>query len=175
MKTIIMIIGGLLAFNARVWAQRPDFSPQCKEAMQQLAYLTGDWAGKANVITQQGERELEQTEHIEWKLDGLALAIEGTGSSNGQAEFQAFAVVNFDPFTKQYKFRSYVKEGYSTDAYFRVLEENKFEWGFDIPTGGKTRYTILLDPKQKSWNEVGEYSRDGNTWMKFIELNLIKK
>lgn len=174
MKTVIMTIGAVMAFYASTWAQRPDFYPQCKEAMQQLAYLEGDWEGKAVMMTQQGERELDQSEHIEWKLDGVALAIEGTGRANGEIAFQAFAILNFDPYTKQYKFRSYVKEGYSTDAYFRVIEDNKFEWGFDIPTGGKTRYTIKLDPKQKSWNEVGEYSRDGNTWYPFIKLNLTK-
>ncbi|WP_460995947.1 hypothetical protein [Spirosoma harenae] len=38
------------------------------------------------------------------------------------------------------KFRSYVKEGFTTDAYFEILADNTFEWGFDVPNnGGKTK------------------------------------
>ena len=83
--------------------------------------------------------------------------------------------INPELFDQQFKFKSYVKEGYTTNAYFTVLSENKFEWGFDIPGGGKTRYNIILDPANKTWHEIGEYSRDGNSWMKSIELNLVKK
>lgn len=170
--TAIFII--LISFQYDLIAQRPDFAPQCKEAMQQLSYLAGDWSGKAIVKNQSGEMVIDQTEHIEWKLDGMVLSIEGTGRQNNEITFHAFALVNFDPFAKQYKFRSYVKEGYTTDAYFKIIEPNKFEWGFDIPTGGKSKYTIVLDPEKKTWHESGEYSRDGNTWMKFIEMNLVK-
>lgn len=67
-----------------------------------------------------------------------------------------------------------MKDGRSADAYFTVLSENKYEWGFDIPAGGKSRYTIVLDPTQGSWYEKGEYSRDGDTWFTTIELNLKK-
>jgi hypothetical protein len=118
---------------------------------------------------------ISQTEHIEWKLNDLVLSIEGVGKQNNEITFHAMAMVNFNPALQQYQLRSYLKEGYSTDAYFKVIAENKFEWGFDIPSGGKSKYVITLDPGKRSWNEIGEYSRDGNTWMQFIELNLTKK
>ena len=173
MKTIIFSLI-IMGFHLDLIAQRPDFSPQCKEAMQQLAALAGDWKGTATMQTQNGPMTLDQSEHIEWKLDGLLLAIEGIGRQKDAIQFHAFAVINFDPFTKQFKFKSFVKEGYATDAYFKVQQENQFEWGFDISSGGKSKHTIVLDREKKTWYESGEYSRDGTTWMKFIELNLTR-
>lgn len=155
-------------------AQRPDFSPRCKEEMKKLAFFVGDWKGEARIRNQNGEQVVTQTEHIEWKLDGLVLSIEGTGREKETIAFHAFALVNFDPTDQQFKLKSYVKEGLSTNAYFKILSDNQFEWGFDIPAGGKSRYIITLDPAKKTWQETGEYSRDGSTWMKFIEMNLTK-
>lgn len=172
MRTLSLL---LLFVSASVYAQRPDVSATCKEEMKKLAYFAGDWKGEAVVRGPDGQRTLQQTEHIEWKLDGLVLAIEGTGRENDAIVFQALAVVNYDVMEKQFKFKSFVKEGFSTNAYFTVLAENKFEWGFDIPSGGKSRYTIMLDPEKKTWYEKGEYSRDGAAWMSFIEMNLTKQ
>jgi hypothetical protein len=162
-------------------AQAPDMSAQCKEQMKKLSYLAGEWKGEAIHKSAKGQSTIIQTEHIEWKLQGLVLTIEGTGkqknadTSKDEIVFQAFAVIHFDLIDQQFKFKSYVKEGYTTNAYFKVLEENKFEWGFDIPTGGKTKYIIILDPVKKTWHETGEYSRDGTQWFPFIELNLEKQ
>lgn len=172
MKKLIPCL--FLAITSHVLAQRPDFSAQCKSEMQKLSYLAGDWKGEATVKNPNGTITLMQTEHIEWKLDGMVLSIEGIGREQDKITFHALAVVNFDPADQQLKFKSFLKEGSSTNAYFKVLQENKFEWGFDIPSGGKSRYTITLDPSKKTWYEAGEYSRDGNTWFRFIELNLIK-
>lgn len=173
MKNFFILL--LIGVSIDVRAQRPDFSAKCKEEMKKLSYLAGDWKGEAVIKNQGGQMTVVQTEHIEWKLNGLVLAIEGTGHEQEKISFHAFALVNFDPSDQQFKLKSYVKEGFSTNAYFKVLEENKFEWGFDIPTGGKSRYTMVLDPVKKTWHETGEYSRDGNTWMNFIELNLTKR
>ncbi|GAB3990769.1 hypothetical protein GCM10028807_18560 [Spirosoma daeguense] len=159
-------------------AQAPDFSAECKAQMQKLAYLAGNWKGDATYTRGPGKTEtLAQTERIEWRLNGVVLEIEGTGRNQqtNDVAFNAFAIVNYDPIAKKFKFKSYVKEGFTTDAYFEVLAENKFEWGFDVPNnGGKTKYIITLDPTQKTWYETGEFSRDGSKWFKFIELNLKK-
>lgn len=173
MKTKLIFMIGLL-ISSSVAAQRPDQSAACREAMAKLSFLVGDWEGTAIMQGRDGARQVNQTEHITWQLQNQVLTIEGTGRmASGEIGFQAFAVMHFDPADKQYKFRSYVKEGYSTQAYFNVLAPNQFEWGFDVP-GGKTRYTINLDQNASTWHETGEYSVDGLTWRKFIELNLKK-
>lgn len=178
MKKFILILLTVICAGT-IGAQPPDNAARCKEEMKKLSYFIGDWNGEAMIRNAKGQLKVAQTEHIEWKMQGLILAIEGKGTmpnATGQEEvvFQAFAVVNFDPVESQFKFKSFVKEGYSTNAYFTILSENKYEWGFDIPAGGKSKYTIVLDPIKKTWHETGEYSRDGSTWMKTIELNLTK-
>jgi hypothetical protein len=105
------------------------------------------------------------------------LLIEGTGRNPdnlNEIVFNALAVVNYDEVSKQFKFRSHLKDGKQTDAYFKVISENHFEWGFDVPNNAKIRYFITLDPKAKTWDEIGEYSADGATWYSFIQLKLTK-
>jgi hypothetical protein len=47
-------------------------------------------------------------------------------------------------------------------------------WGFRIEEGGVSiRFTIRLDGER--WNEVGEVTRDGKTWDKFLEMSLARQ
>lgn len=172
MKNLLILL--LVIGLTKVMAQRPDVSARCKEEMSKLSYFVGDWKGEAAIRSQSGVTTVTQTEHIEWKLDGLVLSIEGIGRDQDKITFHAIAFVNFDATDQQFKLKSFVKEGFSTNAYFKLLETNKYEWGFDIPSGGKSRYTIVLDPEKKTWRETGEYSRDGSQWFQFIEMNLVK-
>lgn len=172
MKTLAII--GAFVISTQLFAQAPDHSETCKAEMKKLEYMVGDWKGDAIVQTRNGPITINQTEHIEWRLGGVVLAIEGTGKQNNEITFNAFAVANYDPYIKEFKFRSYTKEGNTTDAYFKILSDNNFEWGFDTPNGGKVKFVINLDPQNKTWHEVGQYSQDGNNWMKTIELNLTK-
>lgn len=172
MKTITTLVA--LVICTQLFAQAPDHSETCKAEMKKLEYLVGNWKGDAVVQTRNGPLTVNQTEKIEWRLDGVVLAIEGTGRQNNEITFNAFAIANYDPYSKQFKFKSYTKEGGSTDAYFKVLADNNFEWGFDTPNGGKVKFVITLDPTKKTWHEVGQYSADGTNWMKTIEMNLTK-
>ena len=129
----------------------------------------------------QGEpKKSSVDERIEMKLDGTIMVVEGVGKAIDPSTKQemvvhhAFGVLSYDASGKNYKFKTYLKDGRGADAYFNIIGENKYEWGFDIPSGGKTRYTITLDPIKKTWNEIGEYSRDSASWMKFFEMNLVK-
>ena len=84
------------------------------------------------------------------------------------------AVLSFDQGTNQYKFSSYLKDGRNTQAWLNIIEDGKYQWGFDIPNG-KIKYSITLDASKKAWNEIGEISNDnGSTWVKFFEMNLRK-
>ena len=119
-----------------------------------------------------------QEERIEWILDSLVLTMEGTGKDpiTQKKVFQAFAMLAYNPQTQQLGMKTFTLEGRQTEAYFKVLEENKFEWGFDLPNGkAKIKYIIILSPQSKSWYEMGEYSPDGTTWYPTIELNLTKQ
>jgi hypothetical protein len=156
-------------------AQGPqDASAQCGEQMKQLSYLVGKWQGTASYRSGPGpSQQVNQEETIETQLEGTLLTIEGVGTHERGIVFHAYGVINFDPSANEFRFKSYLKEGQSTDAYFKVLKENNFEWGFEIP-GGKIRYTITLDPNTRSWYEKGEYSQDGTQWYPTTELKLTK-
>lgn len=152
----------------------PDFSAVCKQELSKLSSFVGIWKGEATYKRGPGsEVTINQEEMIEYKLDGTVLSIEGVGTDPaGNIAFNALGLVNYDANTKNFKFKTYLKDGRSTDAYFNVMENNKYEWGFDIPGGGKSKYTITLDPEQNTWHEIGEYSGDGNSWFAFMDLKL---
>ena len=176
MKALISVATLIIISVNTLYGQPTDFSAVCQEEMKKLEYFSGIWKGEATMQRGPGSAvKMMQEEKIEYQLDGTVLEIEGTGrDADGKIIFNALGLVNYDAVTKQFKFKSYLKEGQSTDAYFKVLEENKFEWGFDIPAGGKVKYTITLDSTQKTWYEKGEYTSDGNIWHLFIELKLKK-
>lgn len=153
-------------------------SDALKQEMQKLSYFVGKWKGEAIAKQRNGpDTKVAQEENIQYKLDNTLLLIEGTGRNpvnTSEIVFNALAIVTYDEAAKAFKFRSHLKDGSQTDAYFKIVGENHFEWGFDVPNNAKIRYYIELDPKAKTWNETGEYSPDGTTWYPFIELKLTK-
>jgi hypothetical protein len=157
---------------------------QTSEAHQQkmavLQNWIGRWQGEGSMTTQTGEQKKSTVdEKIEFRLDNTLLLVEGIGKYTDAAtskeviSHHALGLLSYDAVTSQYKFKSWLKDGKSTDAWFNITGENQYQWGFDTP-GGKIRYSIVLDLVKKTWNEVGEFSRDGNTWKKFFEMNLKK-
>jgi hypothetical protein len=151
-----------------------------KEKMKVFASWTGRWQGEGSMQMGPGEpKKSSVDERIDYKLDGMILQVEGIGKAVDPSTKQesvvhhAFAILSFDKGTNQYKFRTYLKDGRSTQAWFNVISDNNYQWGFDTPQG-KIRYTIVMNPGAKTWNEIGEFSADGTTWRKFLEMNLKK-
>ncbi len=149
-----------------------------KTQMKMLSYMIGSWKGSAT-ITQQGGApiKVEQEEKISWQLDSLLINVEGIGKDpvTNKKTFHAVALVYYNNETNELAMKSFTHEGRQTDAYFKVIAENKFEWGFDLKDNrGKIKYNILLSVKDKTWIEKGEFSPDGTKWYPFMEMNLTK-
>lgn len=148
-----------------------------RENLGKLNFLTGRWKGEGT-YQQRGAApsKFMQEERIEWRLDSLVLTIEGTGRDpiTQKENFHAFAVVAYNQQTKQLGMKSFTMEGRQTDAYFNVVADNQFVWGFDVPTG-KIKYSITLSTQANTWYEKGEFSPDGTKWFPFFEMNLIKQ
>jgi hypothetical protein len=181
MKKSIFLLAAFagLLLSGELIAQSPETGN--KEKMKVFSAWVGRWQGEGSMQMGPGEpKKSSVDERIESKLDGMVLLIEGIGKATDPATKQesvvhhALAILSYDAAGSQYKFRSYLKDGRSTDAWLNVTGENKFQWGFDIPGRGKTRYSITLDPAKKTWNEIGEFSADGTAWSKFFEMNLKK-
>lgn len=182
MKNIIfkiLVLSFVLSMNAK--AQSPNNSAINKEKMTAFASWAGIWEGEGSMQMGPGSgKKTSVREAIEFKLDGTILVVEGVGknidatSKQESVVHHAFGILSYDVASQEYKFKSYILDGKSADAWFKVISENNFSWGFDVPNG-KIRYTITIDGGKKTWNEIGEFSRDGNQWLKFFEMNLNKK
>ncbi len=175
MKNVLILIACFAGLSiGKAYAQPP--SKVAQEQLKKLAYWAGDWKGEATIRRGPGEPTIiNQEEHIEFRLEGTILLVEGLGRSpeDGSKIFNALAIINYDETSNQFKMKSYLQEGRSTDAWFKIITENTYEWGFDVPSG-KIKYTITLDPTKGTWNEKGAFSQDGNNWMPFMEMNLTK-
>ena len=137
----------------------------------------GHWKGEG-VMNRKGQQQKFQIdEHIAMKLGGSILTVEGVGkesdSENAKIVHHAFGVLNYDAATSKHNFRSYLSDGKSTNAWFEVISNSKYQWGFDVPSG-KVRYTIVIDAEAGTWTETGEYSGDGNNWFQFLTMHLTK-
>lgn len=164
--TVIMLTLAVSALHAQNETQ--------VAAMEKLSFLVGRWDGKAVTEFVPGQRsEARQQETVTKKLDGLMLLVEGLGSIEREGKtivvHEAVATISYDPATSSYRMRSFDRHGRYVDADGKWIE-GKFQWGFK--TGqGEFRYTID-QTDDGSWHEIGEMSKDGATWRKFLEMNL---
>jgi hypothetical protein len=181
MKNILIFILFVSAVSTNVIAQYTPPSPTLsKEKMVSLLSWAGRWKGEGSMTMPNGEiHKSSVDEKVEAKLDNTLLMMEGVGSYTDPATkkeviaHHALGVISYDPYTNQYKLKTYLKDGKSADAWFKVLSENNYQWGLETPMG-KNRYTIQIDPVKKTWIEYGESSKDGTTWKKFFEMTLAK-
>lgn len=152
-----------------------------REKLAVFSNWIGEWTGEGSVQMAPGTPKKSSVyEKIEYKLDGAVVLIEGTGKSIDETTkkeiitHHALAVLSWDDTSQEYKFKTYLQDGKSTDAWFKHIEENKYAWGFETPNG-QIKYSITIDGTKKTWKEIGEFSKDGTQWFKFFEMNLNKK
>lgn len=150
------------------------------EKMKVFESWAGTWQGEGAMQMGPGEpKKSSVTENVVLKLGGMIVQVEGKGtvmnpSTNEEMiVHHALGIISYDKTSDQYKFKTYLKDGKSADAWLTVTGSNNYQWGFDLPNR-KIKYTISIDPVKKTWHEIGESSADGKSWMKFFEMNLKK-
>jgi hypothetical protein len=162
-----MVVAWLMVFPA--FGQQPETNPISQQAIEKLAFLSGEWKGTGWIMAEDGNRyEFDQTELVQLKLDGTALLIEGRGMSDGKVIHDALAVVTYNQKDKNYSFMAWLsnREG---GEYRGELIDNFFYW---YP-GDNIRYIIYLNEKGQ-WYEKGEYNTGGGNWFQFFEMTLDK-
>lgn len=147
-----------------------------KAEMKKLDNGVGKWEGSGWMLHGKEKSFFTGTEHVQKKLDGLNLLVEGRFTAKGapdQVVHQTLAVISFDNAEKAYKFRTYLLNGASGNHNIKLIDGG-WEWGFDLKdNAGKIRYTIKLNAD--TWHETGEFSKDGGkTWMQTFEMTLKK-
>lgn len=145
-----------------------------KAGIDKLSNWVGTWEGEGWQTDQTQQRTtFNVKEVVESELNGLALKIEGIGTSktDGSVGHHAIGLIFFNRDTNEYVFQSLTHEGYATRSKANFNDEGEFVWGFEVP-GGQIRYTISLDGD--TWTEKGAYSPDGNQWYPILEMKLKK-
>ena len=145
-----------------------------KANMQKLKKLEGQWEGEAVYYRGPQRTSLIQSEQVSFKANGAAMLVEGMGkTAEGTTVFQAVALIVFDPGTQKFNIRAVKGEGQFIDTELFV-EGDTIWWYLPMPNGGKARNTIILKG-DSTWEETGEFSQDGETWHKFLEMKLRRK
>jgi hypothetical protein len=147
----------------------PDLAAQ-RAAMQKLSFLLGEWSGEARIYRGGETLELLQTEHAEYKLDGLLLLIEGVGRSkaDGTVALQALGIVSFDDEAARYQFRAY-NDGRYLETEMKLSADGKaLSWGFAL---GEIRTSSLLQLNERGqWTELHEIAIGEQPARKFMEI-----
>jgi hypothetical protein len=165
----ILIAGCVLAV-VTFGQQAPDTAAQ-REAMKKLSFLVGKWTGEASILSNpSGPFKVNQTEEVQYKLDGLILLIEGTGRNQktGEIQFRALATVAYDDAARTYQFRAY-NDGRYLDTEMKA-PENGFEWGYKAGPVN-VRFVMHLD-KNGDWVEVGDVVIGDQPPRRMLELKV---
>lgn len=175
-KTCIAALLALLP-AASLQAQQapsPELQAATRQAMEAVSFLLGDWAGSGWIMGPDGARhEFLQTERIRPLLGGQVILIEGRGvaaADTTQVVHEAVAFIGYDAAAGRHVMRSFLPGGRTTDARVEA-GPGRFVWRI----GESVRYTILVDDSG-TWQEIGEYTRDGGrNWQQFIEMKLVRQ
>jgi hypothetical protein len=171
MKKLLLFAFVIVAASASV-AIAQETSPQlARNEVKKLDGMVGLWKGSGWIQTGPTREAFTGTEHVQRKLDGLALLVEGKfATAEGQVIHETLAVLDYDVKASKFRFATYLATGITGNFDFRVGAD-AYEWGFKTPAGF-VRYQIKTT--SETWSEVGEFSKDGEKWMKFFEMNLKK-
>ena len=170
MKTFLLATILVLITFCSIFGQE-NTAQQQRTEVRKLESMVGQWKGSGWMQQGPNRQSFTGTETVQKKLDGLALLIEGKfANAEGKVIHETLAVLGSNQKDSKYSFRTYLATGLSGEYDFRLVEGG-YEWGFQTQAG-TIRYTIKTD--NDVWFEVGEFSRDGQNWMKFFEMKLDK-
>jgi hypothetical protein len=172
MTPMLSLLAFLLTTAVQQQPRAPDVNAQ-RQAMRKLGFLVGEWAGEGRILRASGEWiDFRQTEHAEYKLDGLLLVIEGVGlaRSDGRPVLQAYGIASYDDATGNYHMRAFNDGRWlETDI---ILADNGKEltWGF---TSGEIRTKSMLRMTDAGeWTESHEITVGAQAAKKFMELRV---
>lgn len=138
-----------------------------REAMKALEFLDGEWRGTARADGVPGE--MRHTERVGTLLDGTIRLVEGRAyDSAGKTQFNAFAIISYDPVRRAYSLRSH-SMGFAGD-YPLTVRADGFSWSHPAGPGANVRYTATV--RNGEWHEVGESVAGNAAPVKTVELRV---
>lgn len=179
MKRTILTFVLTFAAALSAAAQTPDFAADRQRTeMKKFEKMAGVWEGDGWIQMGPKKEQFRGTETVQWKIDGLALLVEGKFKAKvddkvlDKVIHETLAVISYNTKTSIFDFKTFLASGSQGAHEIKSTGETVFVWGFTSPNGN-IRYTITT--ANDVWNEIGEMSRDGKTWMKFFEMKLQKR
>lgn len=167
-----LLIAALLAPCMAQQIRMPNVEAQ-RAAMKKLSFLVGKWSGEARMLRGPGEPvEMQQTEEVEYKLDGLILTIEGIGrtKSDGKPVLQAFAAISYDDENGSYRMRAF-NDGRYLETDLKLTDDEKgATWGFTLGSI-KTSSVLRLNDKGE-WTEQAEITFGAEPARKLLQLSV---
>lgn len=149
--------------------QNPAGTQAQRDAMARLSFMDGEWRGTAVINSPAGRTTLTQTERVGTHLGGSIRVVEGRGyAADGSTQFNAMAVIAWDPRAGAYTFRSYA-QGYQGDYPFEATPTG-FRWQTPAGPGATIQYEATITAER--WHEVGHYVREGQPPLPYIEMDL---
>lgn len=141
-------------------------------AMKDLDFIVGEWEGDGWHLIDGKREDSHVVEKISKQAGGTVLSIIGLGKNKeGAPVHEAFAVLSYDPATKEYRLRSFLSNG-RTGEFKVTVKDKSLAW--ELPAQQPVRYSIKLDAEGR-WHETGEVNLGERGWMKFFEMTLKKK
>ncbi len=163
MRTIKIIIGIIvIIINHSVLAQRPDPGKN-REAMKKFDFIVGEWEGSGKYFRQDGALDFTVTESVTTVLDGTAIKMEGIGkNSEGEEVHNALGILYLNAQGKA-ELHAFLATGQSTMANIELVDDNGFDWWFEIPDQGKVIYRARFNGD--TWTENGYFqTTDGKEY-----------
>lgn len=166
MKIILIV---LTLCSTLTWGQSTMTDSISKLEISKLDFLVGKWEGTGWIMGRDNQKhDFQQTEDIQFKIDSVAILIEGMGKSNKKITHNALAIISYNKKDSNYTFQSYTSTGRGGN-FKAELSGKKFYW---YPNDNM-RYIIWINEKGQ-WYETGEFKKE-NEWNQFFEMTLDQK
>lgn len=154
--------------------QSPNLDAQ-RAAMKRLAFLVGKWTGEARIHRGPGEPViLAQSEHAQYKLDGLLLLIEGIGrdKTDGAPVLQALGIISYDDAAGAYRMRAF-NDGRFLETVVKLSGDGlSLTWGFALEDI-KTSSVLRINDKGE-WTEHHEIAVGSQPPRTLMELSVAR-
>jgi hypothetical protein len=143
-----------------------------------LMFVIGEWKGTGWIMTQDGKVLSTVTETAECKQNCNIIVVTGIGTKKDSVTNEtktvhdAFGIITFNKKNGKHTMRAY-KNDEVTESEIEFVGNRIIRWNTHSPAGGSIRFTADFTETNK-WKETGEFSRDGASWIKILEMELEK-
>lgn len=166
---VAMLISMPMLLCQYSWAQQILTEP---EAISEMSFLIGTWTGQGWMEFKGQRYPFKIVETVLPKLNGSVLQIDGLSDNH-----QASTTFWYDRKTGLFQWQSHTFTKAGTDSLNAVPTVKSKSLIWQTPrnenSGLVSRFTITLN-ENGQWFEIGEQTKDGITWIKFLEQTLSK-